>query len=53
MNDFRDILKSLCDISILEIKQKKGNAPKYKVRYNKEEIELIFVDDILFNMFKK
>jgi hypothetical protein len=47
MTDFRDLIKSFCDIAIIEPK-KNG---KYKIKYNKEDIELIFVDDKIFKMF--
>jgi hypothetical protein len=47
MTDFRELIKSFCDISIIESKK---NA-KYKIKYSKEDIELIFVDDKIFKMF--
>jgi hypothetical protein len=39
-------------MGVIDLKQKKG-LNKYKVKYNKEEIDLIFMDDMLFKMFKK
>ena len=47
MTDFREIIKSLIDVSIIE--QKKNG--RFKIKYNKEDIELIFVDDKIFKMF--
>jgi hypothetical protein len=47
MTDFRDIIKSLIDVGIIE---QKKNA-KFKIKYSKEDIELIFVDDKIFKMF--
>jgi hypothetical protein len=49
MNDFRETIKSLCDIGVLDLKPKKG-VNKYKVKYSKEDIEIIFSDDRIFNM---
>ena len=50
MMDYREIIKSLCDIGIIENKNKaKG---KYKIKYDLEDLELIFVDDRIFNMFR-
>lgn len=51
MNDFREVMKSLCDVGVLENKSK-GKNTKFRVKYNSNELELIFVDDKLFNMFR-
>jgi hypothetical protein len=50
MTDFRESLKSLCDIGVLDSKPKKGMTNRYKVKYSKDEIDLIYTDDTLFKM---
>jgi len=48
--DYKEIIKSFCDMAIIECKNKaKG---KFKIRYDLEDLELIFVDDKIFKMFK-
>jgi len=48
--DYREIIKSFCDMAIIECKNKaKG---KFKIKYDLEDLELIFVDDRIFKMFK-
>lgn len=48
--DYKEIIKSFCDMAIIECKNKgKG---KFKIKYDLEDLELIFVDDKIFKMFK-
>lgn len=48
--DYREIIKSFEDIGIIECRNKaKG---KFKIKADLEDLEIIFVDDKIFNMFK-
>jgi hypothetical protein len=56
LDEFREIIKSFCDIGLIESKTKSKAKSKsynqYRVKYSVEDLEVIFVDDKLFNMFK-
>ena len=48
--DYKEIIKSFCDMGIIECKNKFNT--KFKIKYDLDDLELIFVDDKIFNMFK-
>ncbi len=48
--DYKEIIKTFCDMGIIECKNKaKG---KLKIKYDLDDLEIIFVDDKIFKMFK-
>jgi len=48
--DYREIIKTFCDMGIIECKNKqKGNL---KIKYDLDDLEDILIDDKIFSMFK-
>jgi Cdc6-like AAA superfamily ATPase len=62
VEEFREVLKSFCDIGLIEPKQiKKGKQRNksvnaiimYKIKYTVQDLEILFADEVMYALFHK
>jgi Cdc6-like AAA superfamily ATPase len=62
VEEFREVLKSFCDIGLIEPKQiKKGKQRSksinaiimYKIKYTVQDLEILFADEVMYALFHK
>lgn len=60
MEEFREVLKSFCENSLIEAKNLKGKSKSkgkgnnvFRVKYSDDDLDIIFTDSDMFRMFKK
>lgn len=58
IEEFREVIKSFCDIGLLEQKYNKKSKSKskaliiYRVKYLEEDLEILFMDEVMYKLFK-
>ena len=62
VEEFREVLKSFCDIGLIELKQvKKGKQRSksmnaiitYRIKYSAQDLEILFADEVMYALFHK
>ena len=58
IEEFREVIKSFCEVGLIEAKTYKKSKSKknsnliYRVKYSDEDLEIIFMDEMMYKLFK-
>lgn len=58
LEEFREVIKSFCEVGLIETKtykkskSKKNSNMLYRVKYSDEDLEIIFMDEMMYTLFK-
>ena len=58
IEEFREVIKSFCDVGLLDQKINKKTKSKskaliiYRVRHSEEDLEILFMDEVMYKLFK-
>ena len=58
IEEFREVIKSFCDVGLLDQKINKKTKSKskaliiYRVKHSEEDLEILFMDEVMYKLFK-
>lgn len=58
IEEFREVIKSFCDVGLLDQKINKKSKSKskaliiYRVKHSEEDLEILFMDEVMYKLFK-